>query len=141
MLYSAQTNTDLIECCNDFFFKKVRSSAPIRESDALFMKMYSGAAQIDDLVVLKNQWNYSSRYLEKKFIELTGVRAGELFCKKKALAALGSLVRSDYTSLTSVAYDHGYYDQSHFIKSFRSYFGITPLQFKKRRHLLLQYFV
>ena len=32
-------------------------------------------------------------------------------------------------SLTELAYDNGYFDQSHFIHDFRSMTGLTPKQF------------
>jgi AraC-like DNA-binding protein len=34
-------------------------------------------------------------------------------------------------SLTAMAYDYGYFDQSHFIKDFKSFTGRTPLQYFK----------
>lgn len=34
-----------------------------------------------------------------------------------------------YTNLTALAYDAGYYDQAHFIKDFKEFVGISPKQF------------
>jgi AraC-like DNA-binding protein len=36
------------------------------------------------------------------------------------------LVTKREISLTSIAYDCGYFDQSHFIKEFKSFTGLTP---------------
>ena len=46
-----------------------------------------------------------------------------------ARALLG---REDYP-ITSVALDAGYNDVSYFIQKFKEKFGITPLQYRKRR--------
>jgi len=40
------------------------------------------------------------------------------------------LVRSSEESLTSIAFECGYYDQAHFIKEFKSYTGLTPGEVK-----------
>jgi AraC-like DNA-binding protein len=34
-----------------------------------------------------------------------------------------------FTSLTSLAYENGYFDQTHFIKDFKEFTGVSPSQF------------
>jgi len=36
-----------------------------------------------------------------------------------------------YTNLTDLAYENGYYDQAHFIKDFKAFTGMSPKQFFK----------
>jgi AraC family transcriptional regulator len=33
--------------------------------------------------------------------------------------------------LTEIAFECGFADQSHFIRSFRSYYGMTPLEYRR----------
>jgi AraC-like DNA-binding protein len=67
----------------------------------------------------------TTRYLQKLIYQHTGL-SPKSFDKisrfKKSLALLGQ----PDMPLTSVAYDSGYFDQSHFIRDFKSFTGITP---------------
>ena len=47
----------------------------------------------------------------------------------KYLSALKLLHTSDL-SLTQIGLDAGYYDQSHFIREFKSYTNLTPKEYK-----------
>lgn len=70
----------------------------------------------------------SSRYLQKLFLQYTGLTP-KLFSKinrfQKSLVLIG---QSDLP-LTSIAHQSGYFDQSHFIREFRSFTGTTPSGF------------
>ncbi len=47
-----------------------------------------------------------------------------------------TLLEQDFEmSLLEIAGRCNYYDQSHFIKSFKKYTGLTPVEFKERIHL------
>jgi AraC-like DNA-binding protein len=39
------------------------------------------------------------------------------------------LIAKNDTTLTSIAYECGYFDQSHFIREFKSFTGIAPSDF------------
>jgi AraC-like DNA-binding protein len=45
--------------------------------------------------------------------------------------AIRQIAKSPAISLTSVAYDNGFYDQSHFVRIFKSVAGITPSAYRK----------
>jgi AraC-like DNA-binding protein len=45
--------------------------------------------------------------------------------------ALAMISGEPGASLSSVAYDTGFYDQSHFIRTFRAFAGMSPLAYKK----------
>lgn len=46
-------------------------------------------------------------------------------------ASLRQIANQPATSLTEVGYDNGFYDQSHFVRIFRSLTGITPSAYRK----------
>ncbi|MBC9932249.1 AraC family transcriptional regulator [Chitinophaga qingshengii] len=46
-------------------------------------------------------------------------------------ASLAQIADNPAIPLTEVAYDNGFYDQAHFIRVFKSFAGMTPLQYKK----------
>jgi AraC-like DNA-binding protein len=67
----------------------------------------------------------SSRYLRKLFLQYTGVTP-KLYNKIHRFQYSLQLVSESQSSLTSIAYDCGYADQSHFIRDFKSFTGFPP---------------
>jgi AraC-like DNA-binding protein len=82
----------------------------------------------ENLNSLTRQYNISTRYLRKLFLRYTGL-SPHLFSKiarfRKSL-----LVAQNNLPLTAIAYECGYYDQSHFIKDFRFFTGLPPSHFQ-----------
>jgi AraC-like DNA-binding protein len=78
---------------------------------------------------------YSPRQLSRKFIEFTGMNTEEFLQYKKFLKAL-HLTHSSPLSLTQVAHECNFFDQSHFIRVFRSYSDITPGEYRKIKSFL-----
>jgi len=72
---------------------------------------------------------YSSRQLARKLLEATGMNTEEVLLYKKYLHSVELMHRSGL-SLTEIAYQSHFSDQSHFIKTFRSYTHITPGEYK-----------
>lgn len=86
-----------------------------------------------DSKALSTSFGFSERYIEKLFVEMVGLTPGAFFSVKRFNKSLGLVLSSD-RKLTSIAYDCGYFDQSHFIKEFKKFTGITP--FDARASLL-----
>jgi AraC-like DNA-binding protein len=86
-----------------------------------------------DSRTLSSQYGLSERYMEKLFVDLVGITPRSFFSVYRFNKSL-NLVLSSGRKLTSISYDCGYYDQSHFIKEFTKFTGITP--FEARASLL-----
>ena len=82
---------------------------------------------------LSSSYGLSERYLEKLFVDLVGITPRAFYSVYRFNKSL-DLVLTSKRKLTSIAYDCGYYDQSHFIKEFTKFTGITP--FEARASLL-----
>lgn len=76
---------------------------------------------------LSQKFGVSERYIQKLFRENVGLSPAALFSVNRFNKALDLILTTDL-SLTSVAYDCGYYDQAHFIKEFKKFTGITPTE-------------
>ncbi len=72
----------------------------------------------------------SSRQLSRKFEALTGMSTEKVLLYRKYLRAQRLLHETSY-SLTDIAYDCNFYDQSHFIRSFRAFTKLTPGEYRK----------
>ena len=78
---------------------------------------------------------YSSRQLSRKVFEATGMNTEEILLYKKYLHAV-HLIHHTELSLTEIAYQSHFSDQSHFIKSFKTYTKMTPGEYKRTKSSL-----
>jgi AraC-like DNA-binding protein len=82
----------------------------------------------DNIGNVANRYGISSRYLQKIFVLHTGL-SPKLYSKINRFQNSLILMSKGDMSLTSVAYASGYFDQSHFIREFRSFTGFSPSGF------------
>jgi len=84
------------------------------------------------IVDLQQEMGMSERALQRLFeanIGLTPRMYGRI-CKFDA--AFRQLEASNYTRLSDIAYEQGYADQSHFIRAFKEFTGLTPKEYIRR---------
>ncbi len=75
-----------------------------------------------------SRYGISSRYLQKIFFNYSGL-SPKLFSNIARFQKSIHLVASKHSSLTTIAYQCGYFDQSHFIKDFKFFTGTVPSRF------------
>jgi AraC-like DNA-binding protein len=80
---------------------------------------------------LSAYYNVSERHLARLCNEFLGVKAEEFIGYRKYLASLAGL-HDPSVSLTELAYASGFYDQSHFIREFKAFTGLTPKQYRQQ---------
>jgi AraC-like DNA-binding protein len=78
---------------------------------------------------------YSPRQLSRKMTEATGMNTEEILLYKKYLHAV-DLIHHSGLSLTKIAHQSHFADQSHFIKSFKAYSGMTPGEYKANKSFM-----
>jgi AraC-like DNA-binding protein len=69
-------------------------------------------------------------YMLRKFKEKTGLRLSE-YINRVRLEKAANSIAAGQDNLTGIGYSSGFYDQSHFSRSFKSYFGVSPRDFSK----------
>jgi AraC-like DNA-binding protein len=80
---------------------------------------------------LQQTLNLSERSLQRKFEQCIGIPP-RLFSKiAQFQAAMGQLRNGKFSRLSDIAYENGYADQSHFIRDFKKFTGLSPLAFQK----------
>jgi AraC-like DNA-binding protein len=83
------------------------------------------------IMTLSVRNNISTRYLNQLFSRYTGLTP-KLYCKINRFQYTLNLITTRDQNLTSIGYDSGYFDQSHFIREFKLFTGITPTSFSKK---------
>lgn len=75
------------------------------------------------------RYGMTPRYLQKLFLSYSGI-SPHLFSKIRRFQKSLQLITKNELSLTTVAHQCGYYDQSHFIKDFKNFTGLAPSHFR-----------
>lgn len=75
---------------------------------------------------LREQLYITERTFERRFKKEIGVTPKQFARIIQFSFSLNQLQESDYEKLTHIAYENGFTDQSHFIKSFKQFTGATP---------------
>lgn len=84
---------------------------------------YNGKVLLTDL---HKKLDMSERTFERKFENSIGV-SPRLFARVcQFRSALAQLHSYDFTKLSDIAYENGFSDQSHFIRTFKEFTGVTP---------------
>jgi AraC-like DNA-binding protein len=79
----------------------------------------------DNIQNVASRYGFTSRYLQKLFLQYTGITP-KLYHKITRFQKSLVLVSKRNQPLTSIAYECGYFDQSHFIRDFKSFTGSIP---------------
>lgn len=78
-----------------------------------------------NIIQLSNQSFLSQRQFERRFKDLVGF-SPKTFSRLVRFKATVDNYRADNKTMTEIAYDFGYYDQSHFIQDFKQFSGYCP---------------
>lgn len=82
---------------------------------------------------LQKELQLSERGLQRRFDQHVGI-SPKLFSRVcRFQASLTQLRKSSFDNLSDIAFDNGYADQSHFIRSFKEFAGFSPLQIQRRK--------
>ena len=83
-----------------------------------------------------NMVNMSVKNFERKFLEQTGILPKLHMKLLRFNKAIKIKIIHPCKSFTSIAYECGYFDQTHFIKDFKTFTGLSPKDFFKKDNKL-----
>jgi len=88
---------------------------------------------LTSLPELRKRLHITERTFERKFEQYVGVspRLFSRICQFKS--TMHQLDQQNFNKLSDVAYHNGFADQSHFIRSFRQFSGLSPLQYVRKQ--------
>ncbi|WP_373564673.1 helix-turn-helix domain-containing protein [Sphingobacterium sp. E70] len=72
------------------------------------------------------------RTLERRFLRETGISAKQFAKIVQFQSSLTQLTTNDFREISEIVYTNGFSDQSHFIRVFKAFTGVTPHTFGKR---------
>ncbi|HTQ27727.1 MAG TPA: helix-turn-helix domain-containing protein [Puia sp.] len=125
---SASHNRQRIRVVEEFFLQRLNSS----KQDSLVLNVIREIYQrhgATDIRSLSTRFVLSQDAFEKRFRKLVGCTPKQFsgIVRMKSLVSLAGQKKS----LTELGYQFEFYDQSHFIREFRSFTGQSPREFFK----------
>lgn len=117
-----------------------------RNEDAMDASLAYAIAQISrskgqvSLKELHRQSGMSERNFERRFQQSVGLspKLYSRICRFQA--SLAQLRNNDFQKLSDIAFENEYTDQSHFIRAFKEFAGLSPNQFQKKSNELVENF-
>jgi AraC-type DNA-binding domain-containing proteins len=130
-LLPVQQTAERVHILNNFFYKLTARRKPSEQ--ALLPTVLQHIIGHQGLVTVGQMVRYSGyteRHIERIFAEQVGMspkKFGNIVQFHSFLKLLRD--KSAETSLTTISHESGYFDQSHLIRAFKKYTGITPTEY------------
>ncbi|HIP13333.1 MAG TPA: AraC family transcriptional regulator [Arcobacter sp.] len=83
--------------------------------------------RLDDIV---SNFSYSKEHIIRVFKKEFGLSPHAFIVNVKVNKARNKLNNTDNSNLTDIAYDTGFYDQSHFNKNFKKVYAVSPRTYR-----------
>jgi len=81
--------------------------------------------------------NIGIRKLERMYNKYVGMSANTYTTLNRFHKSTNQILHTNYSKLSDLAYDNGFFDQTHFTKEFKRFTGNTPKNFVQQRKSLL----
>jgi len=137
-LLTVQQTAERLHALNAFFYK---SAARRKLSESALLPMvlqhitrHQGLVTVGQMV---HYSGYTERHIERVFAEQVGMspkKFGSIVQFHRFLKLLRN--KPADISLTTICHESGYFDQSHLIRAFKKYTGITPSEYLNRTNKL-----
>ena len=133
----------LVKGMDDFLLTRIsryqeKSMDKLTEQSIQYLYQNKTSASLSDLA---SRLQVSQRYLQKVFLTKVGVSQKQFVRILRFQDILQKLSQPEITSLTTLAYENNFYDQSHFIREFKSFTGLRPSEFEARKLPINRHFI
>lgn len=128
-LLNAGSAGESIEILDDYVVHLINQSksvsSSLKRATTFIYKHYSK----ESLTSIRDELNITERSFQRLFHKGMGINPNTYRRICQFNAAFFELNLGNYKSLSDVAFNHGYADQSHYIRAFREFTSITPLDY------------
>ncbi len=128
-LFSKKSFNEQVKIILKWIHERISVSRATKTLPQIYNFFYSNPSPLLTVRTLCNERFISDRQLRRLSNEWLGMNSESFLLYNKYLRALNLLHRSN-ASLTQVGLDVGYYDQSHFIREFKSFTDLTPKEYR-----------
>ena len=125
-----------IEQSITFIENTLCSQLQVYDEDMYKTTLIKKFLQKDDNISVQSfctKHNIKIKTFERMVLHYTGYTPKVLYRIKRFQATSNQLVHQTKTTLSNIAYDNSFADQSHFTKEFREFSGTAPITFKQEK--------
>ena len=126
---AASENHERIKIIESFLLSRLSDPATIDNITKHCVNVIMESRGQVGVVELAGKLKINRRNMERKFSSVIGMSPKQLSRVVRLQATLKMLEQKQFSNLTSLAYENGYYDQAHFIKDFKEFTGMSPKLF------------
>ena len=124
--------TNRLELINDFIVKASASNMADCAKIVFATRELKGNIGPNALRELQKKLNITERSLQRLFESQAGISPKMLKRVWQFHSAFQQLNHYQFSKLTDIAYQHGFADQSHFIRVFKEFTGLTPSEYLQK---------
>ena len=122
------------------FLKKCIQKSPINPDESILLTInlilqFKGKISIRNL---REKIHITERTFERRFLKEIGVNPKNFARIIQFQSSKNQLSKSDDSNTMDVVFENGFTDQSHFIKTFKKYTGLTPSEFQHSLDLKME---
>jgi AraC-like DNA-binding protein len=128
---SHSDDSRMIEPVTRFLLEHLPPTDPNVERVAGIVETIEADRSLVRVDQLPERWNMTKRSLQRLFNEYVGVTPKWVINRYRLHEALERLHAGAPVNWTDLALELGYFDQSHFIRDFRSLVGYSPVQYAR----------
>lgn len=126
--------TDIIDiqCYESVFghFQERQVNGDVKWIKKVIAYIHDNPTENISLEKLHQEFQLHANYIVRKFKEVTGYKLSEYLTKFRVEQSIQDLIQTQ-NNIGEIALDNGFYDQSHFNRSFKKHIGTSPMKFKK----------
>ncbi|MBK9735500.1 MAG: helix-turn-helix transcriptional regulator [Saprospiraceae bacterium] len=128
-LYYKISFNEQVQIINNWINQRISHSHCLKTLSQIHNLFY--AQNLNDITVKKfcNEVYLSDRQVRRLSTEWLGMNTENFLRYNKYLSSL-NLLHNEELSLTQIGLEAGYYDQSHFIREFKSFTDLTPKEYQ-----------
>ncbi|NOU47109.1 MAG: AraC family transcriptional regulator [Bacteroidales bacterium] len=121
----------MISIIDSFIFELMKSTKTVSEKIIYASEKLANYYFKESLPTIQKELNITERTFQRLFEQYIGVSPNTYRRICQFNSAFTDLNLGKYTNLSDLAYNHGYADQSHYIRSFKEFTNITPGEYLK----------
>ncbi len=125
----AGNNKLRIELVEEFLLTRLKNPQTIDTLTKACVEVIFQSKGQWDVMLVAEKVSINRRNMERRFTSAVGMSPKQLCRVARLQATMKMLEQKKFISLTSLAYENGYYDQAHFIKDFKEFTGMSPKSF------------
>ncbi len=139
-IFEAASTADQIKVIETFLISSLIPNQRVDHTVELFIeKVFSSYGCLSPAHLAKKV-RISERHLERKFSSLVGLSPKSFQRVIRFQHLLKNINQRKFTSLSQLSFECGYYDQSHFIKDFKEFSGVSPSTYITTSNQLTDFF-